>query len=138
MARSVLIVDDSFVMRVLLKSIVESDPELAVCALAENGKVALERYAEHAPDAVLLDIEMPELDGLGFLEAMPEGERGRVIVVSAVAQAGAEQTNRARALGACAVIDKPSGALGLDLAERRGHVIVKALRQALGLPEATA
>ena len=61
--KHVLVVDDSFIMRTIIKDIVDSDPELEVVGFAENGKVGLERVRELKPDAILLDLEMPEMSG---------------------------------------------------------------------------
>jgi two-component system, chemotaxis family, protein-glutamate methylesterase/glutaminase len=133
MAKSVLIVDDSFIMRTLIKDIVESDPDLEVVALAENGRTGLELTREHKPDLILLDIEMPEMSGIEMLKRLMLLGRHKVVVVSSVGQAGSSQALEARRLGAADVIAKPSGAMSLDLAEKRGHDIVKAARTALGL-----
>src|SRR5215510_13185036 len=105
--KTVLVVDDSPLMRRLISEIVESDPELRVVDVAENGKVALQKVQQHQPDCVLLDIEMPELSGL-----------------------------RAQALrlGAADVIDKPTAAVSRDLRHTRGSIIQQTLRRVLGLP----
>src|SRR6202011_1056807 len=61
---SVLIVDDSALIRHSLRSCLEQDPEWRVCGGAEDGKIAVERAKELHPDVVILDLQMPEMDGL--------------------------------------------------------------------------
>jgi two-component system chemotaxis response regulator CheB len=63
----VLIVDDSVVIRRLLTNILGDDPDIEVVGIASNGRTALARLPQLNPDIVTLDIEMPELDGLGTL-----------------------------------------------------------------------
>src|SRR4051812_6535830 len=58
--KRILVVDDSFIMRTIIKDIVDSDEDLEVVGFAENGKIGLQRVRELKPDAVLLDLEMPE------------------------------------------------------------------------------
>jgi two-component system, chemotaxis family, protein-glutamate methylesterase/glutaminase len=131
--KHILVVDDSFIMRTIIKDIVDSDPELEVVGFAENGKVALQRVRELKPDAILLDIEMPEMSGIDMLKRLAFLSEAKVIVVSAVGQTGSPQAMQARRLGAVDVIAKPSGALSLDLEAKKGHEIVQALRRALAL-----
>jgi two-component system chemotaxis response regulator CheB len=133
MAKKVLIVDDSFVMRTLIKDIVSADPDLEVVGTAANGKLALEAAKQHSPDVILLDIEMPEMDGLECLKRLRLVSKAKVIIVSSVAQTGSPQALQARRDGAADVIAKPSGAMSLDLADKKGHDIVKAVRLAVGL-----
>ena len=133
MSKNILVVDDSFIMRTIIKDIVESDPDLEVAGFAENGKVGLQRVRELKPDAVLLDLEMPEMGGIDMLKRLALLGRTKVIVVSSVGQTGSPQAIEARRLGAVDVIAKPSGAMSLDLQAKKGHEIVQALRRALGL-----
>lgn len=133
MTKKVLIVDDSYIMRTLMKNIVSADPELEVVGDAANGKLALDAVKKHNPDVVLLDIEMPEMDGLECLKRLKLVSSAKVIIVSSVAQTGSPQALQARRSGALDVIAKPSGAMSLDLAAKKGHDIVKAIRAAVGL-----
>lgn len=64
----VLIVDDSAVIRQVLKEIIDSDPELEVLATAGDPYFAVSKIAEEIPDVITLDIEMPRMDGLTFLK----------------------------------------------------------------------
>ncbi|MEY4028189.1 MULTISPECIES: response regulator [unclassified Limnohabitans] len=131
--KRILIVDDSFVMRALLRGIVTSDPDLEVAGEATNGLEALQQVKEIAPDLVLLDIEMPHMDGIECIKRLRLMSKVPVIIVSSVAQAGSPQAIEARKFGAAEVIAKPSGAMSLDLNAKKGHEIVTASRRVLGL-----
>ena len=131
--KRILIVDDSFVMRALLRGIVTSDPDLEVAGEATNGLEALQQIKEISPDLVLLDIEMPHMDGIECLKRLRLLSKVPVIIVSSVAQAGSPQAVEARKFGAAEVIAKPSGAMSLDLNAKKGHEIVTASRRVLGL-----
>jgi two-component system chemotaxis response regulator CheB len=133
MTKSILVVDDSFVMRTIIKDIVESDPELKVVGFAENGKVGLQKTRELRPDLIILDLEMPEMSGLDMMKRLALVSKAKVLVVSSVGQAGSPQAVEARRLGAADVIAKPSGAMSLDLQAKKGHEIVQAVRRALAL-----
>ena len=131
--KQILVVDDSFIMRTIIKDIVESDPDFEVAGVAENGKVGLQRVRELKPDAILLDLEMPEMSGIEMMKRLALIGTAKVIVVSSVGQTGSPQAMEARRLGAIDVIAKPSGAMSLDLQAKKGHEIVQALRRALVL-----
>lgn len=133
MAKKVLIVDDSFVMRTLVKDIVSADPDLQVVGDAGNGVEALEQVKKLNPDVVMLDIEMPQMDGLECMKRLKLVSQAKVIIISSVAQTGSPQALEARRLGAADVIAKPSGAMSLDLKAKKGHDIVKTVRKAVGL-----
>jgi two-component system, chemotaxis family, protein-glutamate methylesterase/glutaminase len=131
--KQILVVDDSFIMRTIIKDIVDSDPDLEVVGFAENGKVGLQRVRELKPEAILLDLEMPEMSGIEMLKRLTLLGKTKVIVVSSVGQTGSPQAMEARRLGAVDVIAKPSGAMSLDLQAKKGHEIVQSLRRALAL-----
>ena len=130
----ILLVDDSVLMRTIIGDIVRSDEELELVGAAENGKVALEMVKSLKPDIVLLDIEMPEMTGLEVMEHLSLISRAKVIIISSVAQIGSAEANEARSLGAVEIIAKPSGTMSLDLAHKKGHDIIVAIRRAAGLP----
>jgi CheY-like chemotaxis protein len=133
---SVLIIDDSPTMRRILGEIIAEDPALRVVGEAADGVAGLAAMAALQPALTLLDIEMPRLDGLGVLRRWALRGPGLVLVVSSAAQAGGEVALEAMRLGASAIIGKPSGALSLDMAQRRGEALSRAARQVLGLPDA--
>jgi two-component system, NarL family, response regulator NreC len=63
-SHSVLIVDDNALLRSLLRTCIEKDPEWKVCGEAENGKIAIAKVQELQPDVVILDLQMPVMNGL--------------------------------------------------------------------------
>lgn len=132
--KTVLVVDDSVVMRRILSEIVAADPDFRVVDVAENGRVALRKVREHKPDCVLLDIEMPELSGLDTLRRLGLRSRSKVVIVSHLGYEGSAERAEAFRLGAADVIDKPSGSVSMDLASARGTLINQTLRRVLGLP----
>jgi two-component system chemotaxis response regulator CheB len=139
MTSNILIVDDSFIMRTIIKDIVESDPDLKVVGFAENGKVGLQKVRELKPDVVILDLEMPEMGGIDMMKRLALVSKAKVIVVSSVVLGGSPQAVEAKRLGAADIIAKPSGAMSLDLQAKKGHEIVQAIRRALELdPPASA
>ncbi len=134
MPHPVLIVDDSGFMRNIIKQILVVDDELEVAGEAEDGEVAIEKERALKPEVVLLDIEMPRLDGLGVLKRLKLTSKAKVVILSSIAQLGSPAALEARRLGAFDVIAKPSGAISLDLKAKRGHEILRVVRAAIGLP----
>lgn len=115
----ILIVDDSAVMRSLLRSVVSSDPSLEVAGTAADGASALSSIALLRPDLILLDVEMPVMDGLDTLrELRRRGHRMPVIMCSAVTQRGAKVTLEALACGASDYVAKPAGQSNREAAMR--------------------
>lgn len=135
MSKKVLVVDDSFIMRTLIKDILSVDAELQVVGEAASGMETLEKVRQLQPDVILLDIEMPNMDGIECLKRLKLISSCKVVVVSSVAQIGTQTAIEARRLGAVDVISKPSGALSLDLKAKKGSDIVKMSRRAAGLTE---
>jgi class 3 adenylate cyclase/ActR/RegA family two-component response regulator len=133
--KRVLVVDDSFIMRNVVKQIVESDPDLEVVDTAENGMVALKKVRQIKPDVVLLDIEMPEMSGLETLRRLGLRSPCKVVILSNfVGNEDSAERMEALRLGAVATIAKPSGSVSLDLKQMRESKIVSVLRKTLGLP----
>lgn len=115
----VLIVDDSAVMRSLLRSIVLSDPALDVAGTAADGASALESLRLERPDLIVLDVEMPVMDGLATLRALRARDHTvPVIMCSSLTQRGAKVTMEALAGGASDYVAKPSGQAGRESATR--------------------
>lgn len=124
---SVLVVDDSALMRNLISRIIEDAPGLAVAATAMNGEFALQKIERLHPDIILLDLEMPRMNGIEFLEERcKRGLDVPVVVLSSVAQKGARITMDAIGLGASDFLLKPSGAISEDI-----HTIAVQLTQML-------
>ena len=105
---SVLVVDDSKTMRALIVASLSRDPELRVIAEAADPLEARESVKRFNPDVITLDIEMPKMNGLDFLERLMRLRPTPVIVISTLTQRGAEATVRALELGAVDCIAKPS------------------------------
>lgn len=109
----ILIVDDSAVMRSLLRSVIVSDPALEVAGTAADGESALGTLETLRPDLVLLDVEMPVMDGLVTLRKLrARGHRMPVIMCSALTQRGGRVTIEALASGATDYVAKPVGQNG--------------------------
>ncbi len=106
----VLVCDDSAVMRTLIARTLEDDPEVRVVARAPNGARAVEEVTRQPIDVVVLDVEMPVMDGLGALPLLLRAAPGlRVVMASTLTIRGAEVTLRALRLGAADYVGKPSG-----------------------------
>ena len=103
----VLIVDDSAVVRRTLSDVLSSDPEIEVIATAADPYVAAERIREQVPDVITLDIEMPRMDGLTFLQKVMTQHPIPVVICSSLAEEGAQSTLKALEYGAVDVITKP-------------------------------
>lgn len=115
----ILIVDDSAVMRSLLRSLVLADGGLDVAGTAADGATALSAVESLRPDVVLLDVEMPVMDGLATVkELRRRGHRMPVIMCSSLTQRGAKVTIEALASGASDYVTKPAGQPGRQEAER--------------------
>jgi two-component system, chemotaxis family, protein-glutamate methylesterase/glutaminase len=104
----VLIVDDSAVMRQLLTSLLEADPEITVVGTAADPYIARDRIKAFNPDVITLDVEMPHMDGLTFLRKIMALRPMPVVMISTLTQSGAETTLEALEIGAVDFIAKPS------------------------------
>lgn len=105
----VVVVDDSVVIRRLVVQALESDPDVEVVATAANGRLALAKVEQHAPDAVTMDIEMPELNGVESVrELRKRGHTMPIIMFSTLTERGAAATFDALDAGASDYVAKPS------------------------------
>lgn len=105
----VLVVDDSATVRSIVSKGIERDPAVEVCGLASNGRVALEKIPVCAPDLVILDIEMPEMDGLATLTILRQQYPALpVLIYSTLTERGATATIQALLRGANDYVTKPS------------------------------
>ena len=107
MTIKVLVVDDSAVMRKLLTELINSAPDLEVVGAAPDAHIARDMIKTLNPDVLTLDVQMPRMDGLEFLERLMRLRPTRVVMVSAFTAAGSETTLRALELGAVDFIGKP-------------------------------
>jgi two-component system, chemotaxis family, protein-glutamate methylesterase/glutaminase len=103
----VLVVDDSAVVRQTLTDVLSSDDRIQVIGTAGDPFVAAERIREEVPDVITLDIEMPRMDGLTFLQKIMTQHPIPVVICSSLAQEGAESTLRALEYGAVDIVAKP-------------------------------
>jgi two-component system, chemotaxis family, protein-glutamate methylesterase/glutaminase len=126
---SVLVVDDSAFMRKLVTELIDDSDEFRVIGTARHGLDALQKVQTLHPDILTLDIEMPELDGLGALERIMRESPRPVVMLTAASGAGDEMALRALERGAVEFVRKPSGPISLDLATIRDELLT-ALRAA--------
>jgi len=128
----VLIVDDSAVVRQALQSVLESDPQIEVIATASDPFVAAQRLKEQVPDVITLDVEMPRMDGLTFLQKIMSQHPIPVVMCSSLVETGSETLMKALEFGAIEIIQKPT--LGtrkfIEEAQVRICDVVKAAAQA--------
>jgi two-component system chemotaxis response regulator CheB len=103
----VLIVDDSAVVRQTLSEVLSRDPAIEVMATAGDPFTAAERMKEETPDVITLDIEMPRMDGLTFLQKIMTQHPIPVVICSTLAEQGARSTVRALEFGAVDIVAKP-------------------------------
>ena len=103
----VLVVDDSPTMRGLITAVLSQDPDVSVIGQAGDAMEARAAIKQLNPDVVTLDIEMPNMSGIEFLEKIMRLRPTPVIMISTLTQAGADTTIEALALGAVDCIGKP-------------------------------
>lgn len=116
----VLIVDDSALIRKILIEVLEGDVEISVCGVATNGQMALEKLQTHHPDVVILDVEMPVMDGITALKEIRKQDRKiPVIMFSSLTKRGAGATLDALAAGATDYVAKPANMSNLSEAMQR-------------------
>ncbi|MEI8396446.1 MAG: chemotaxis response regulator protein-glutamate methylesterase [Rhodospirillaceae bacterium] len=127
MARTikVVIVDDSSFMRQVLKATLSKDAGIEVVGVAADPIEAREIIKNTNPDVVTLDIEMPKMDGLSFLEKIMTLRPTPVIMVSSLTRAGSDATIRALELGAVDYVAKPQGAEGHGFQAVAQELIIK-------------
>jgi two-component system, chemotaxis family, protein-glutamate methylesterase/glutaminase len=121
----VLVVDDSALMREMIGSMLSRDPEIEVVAAVPDPIVAREKIKQLNPDVVTLDVEMPRMDGITFLEKIMTLHPMPVVMISSLTQEGAEATMRALELGAVDFIAKPAINLQAGLKAKQDEVIAK-------------
>lgn len=125
---SVMICDDSALMRNLIGRIIDEAEGLVLAGKAMNGKFLLDKLSRIKPDIILLDLEMPEMNGIEFLK-----ERKRlnidipVVILSSIAVRGARVTMDALTLGASDFILKPSGSISEDIRDVRDRIVATLL-----------
>jgi two-component system chemotaxis response regulator CheB len=149
----VLTVDDSALMRQVLATLLAKDPDIEVVGSAPDPYIAREKIKALNPDVLTLDVEMPKMDGLTFLEKLMRGHPMPVVMVSSLTEAGCQTTLRALELGAVDFITKPKIDLREGMEEVACDLITKVkaaavanvkrqassvTREAMSLPSSTA
>jgi two-component system chemotaxis response regulator CheB len=121
----VLIIDDSALVRRLLRAIFQTDREIEVCGEAPDAYVARELIKQHNPDVLTLDVEMPKMDGLTFLANLMRLRPTPVVMISSLTEAGASVTLDALELGAIDFVAKPKLDLAHGLDEAATEILAK-------------
>ncbi|WP_339470726.1 MULTISPECIES: protein-glutamate methylesterase/protein-glutamine glutaminase [unclassified Pseudomonas] len=126
---SVLLVDDSAVVRQVLLAILSDTPDIHVMGAASDPIFAMDKLAREWPDVIVLDIEMPRMDGITFLKKIMSERPTPVVICSSLTQKGAETSLQALSAGAVEIITKPSTGLKSFLIESAAE-LVAAIRAA--------
>ena len=110
----VMIVDDSAVVRQVLQTTLNNDASIEVIGVAADPLFAMNHMAKQWPDVIVLDIEMPRMDGITFLKKIMAERPTPVVICSTLTEKGAETTMQALSAGAVSIITKPN-----DLSQKR-------------------
>ena len=121
----VLIVDDSAMIREFLRKTLSSQPDLEVMGTASDPYIARDKIVRERPDVITLDIEMPRMDGLTFLQKLMSARPTPVVMFSSHTQAGARATLKALELGAVDFVAKPTHNLKEALPELAQEIVEK-------------
>jgi len=121
----VVVVDDSALMRKMLASVLNSDSDIKVVGAAPDALSARQMIKDLSPDVVTLDVEMPGMDGLTFLDKIMTLRPMPVIMVSSLTQKGAKTTLKALECGAVDFVAKPTGMAQEGLADLRSNLLAK-------------
>jgi two-component system chemotaxis response regulator CheB len=125
MSIKVLIVDDSALIRSLLSEIVNLEKDMYLVGAAPDAYVARDFVNRFKPDVITLDIEMPKVDGLTFLEKLMKAHPTPVLMISTLTERGADATLRALELGAIDYIAKPKLGVAQGIEEYRQLIVDK-------------
>ena len=125
----VMVVDDSAVVRQVVQAMLDREPDIQVIGAASDPIFAIERMNKQWPDVIVLDIEMPRMDGITFLKKIMAEHPTPVVICSSLAEKGAATTMQALEAGAVEIITKPQIGLKRFL-EESSHELVSAVRAA--------
>lgn len=128
----VMVVDDSAVVRQVATELLKADPGIEVVCAVADPLLAMERMKLQWPDVIVLDIEMPRMDGITFLKKIMQERPTPIIICSTLTEAGAQTTIEALTAGAVAIITKPKIGLKQFLSQASDDLVttVKAAAQA--------
>ncbi len=121
----VLIIDDSALVRSLMTAIIDSQPDMRAVGAAPNPLVAREMIRALDPDVLTLDVEMPKMDGIEFLDRLMRLRPMPVLMVSSLTERGADVTMRALELGAVDFVTKPKIGIADGLNGSAGDIVDK-------------
>jgi two-component system, chemotaxis family, protein-glutamate methylesterase/glutaminase len=125
----VLLVDDSAVVRQVLQGVLEDDPGIEVIGAASDPIFALEKLKHGWPDVIVLDVEMPRMDGITFLKKIMAEHPTPVVICSTLTEKGAETSMQALSAGAVGIVTKPK--IGLkNFLRDAGDEIIHAVKAA--------
>jgi two-component system chemotaxis response regulator CheB len=133
----VIIIDDSAVVRQVMVQVLGRDPSIRIIAHAMDPIFAMDKMQKEWPDVILLDVEMPRMDGITFLRKIMAERPTPVIICSSLTEKGAETTMQALAAGAFTIFTKPSLGVKAYL-EDASQDLVAAVRAAAGARVAKA
>ncbi|MFA7386377.1 MAG: chemotaxis response regulator protein-glutamate methylesterase [Thiohalobacteraceae bacterium] len=119
----VLLVDDSAVVRQVLQRVLGRDPEISIIAAVADPLFAMQRMRIAWPDVIVLDVEMPRMDGITFLKKIMAERPTPVVICSTLTEKGAETTMQALAAGAVSIVTKPKLGLKSFLEDAAGDIL---------------
>lgn len=119
----VLLVDDSAVVRQVLSQIINAHPKMQVCAAAQDPIFAMRHMEKQWPDVIILDVEMPRMDGITFLRKIMAERPTPVIMCSSLTEKGADTTMQAMSLGAVEIVTKPALGIKGFLSESAAEIV---------------
>lgn len=133
----VIVIDDSALVRNMLVSILNEDPAIEVVATASDPYDAREKIKLYNPDVITLDVEMPKMSGLEFLEKIMKLRPMPVVMISSLTSKGAESTVRALEIGAVETVGKPTQNLDAGLPNLAAEIIAKVKMASMSKPRYT-
>nr|WP_136250889.1 chemotaxis response regulator protein-glutamate methylesterase [Ningiella ruwaisensis] len=136
MSIRVLVVDDSALIRSVLSEIIRQAPELELVGAAPDAFVAKEMVISLKPDVITLDIEMPKVDGLTFLDRLMKARPTPVLMISTLTEQGADATIRSLELGAIDFIAKPKLNVAKGISDYQQEIVQKIKIAAASRPRA--
>ena len=119
----VMLVDDSAVVRQVLTALLSRDPDIEVIAVAPDPIFAMDKMNQRWPDVVVLDVEMPRMDGITFLKKLMSVRPTPVIICSTLTEKGAATSMQALAAGAVSIVTKPKAGLKGFLEQDSGDIV---------------
>lgn len=126
----VLVVDDSPFMRKIFSDLIVKDPQFTIVATASNGVEAIEAVSKWKPDAITLDLEMPEMNGIEALQHIMKQNPTPIIMLSGISEDNTRETIKALQYGAFDFIRKPSSAFSNDIIQV-GELLIEKLKIAV-------